>query len=101
MTEGIAQAIVRVMQLSTFLRQQRGRIAYIAGHMGWAPAYLSQMAAGRRPVPVERAAELERMCGFEVRRWDLFPDRWSQIWPELVGTEGAPAPADAEMRDAA
>ena len=25
------------------------------------------------------------------RRWDLLPDSWYLIWPELVGVEGAPA----------
>lgn len=25
------------------------------------------------------------------RRWDLRPDDWHLIWPELVGTPGAPA----------
>lgn len=64
--------------------------------MGWAPAYLSQMAAGLRPVPERRGADLERACEMRVRRWDLFPDDWHRIWPELIGTEGAPpVPAEA------
>jgi hypothetical protein len=39
-----------------------------------------------------------------VRRWDLRPDDWHRIWPELVGADGAPqVPADQpqEVRDAA
>lgn len=26
----------------------------------------------------------------EDRLWDLRPDDWHRIWPELIGTEGAP-----------
>jgi hypothetical protein len=25
-----------------------------------------------------------------VARWDLRPDDWHRIWPELIGAEGAP-----------
>lgn len=45
---------------------------------------------GRRRFPSELAARLESACGGQVRRWDFFPDTWPQIWPELIGTDGAP-----------
>lgn len=46
-------------------------------------------------VPERYAAVLERLSSGAVRRWDLFPRDWHLIWPELIGTEGAPAvPAD-------
>lgn len=33
-----------------------------------------------------------------VRRWDIRPHDWHLIWPELIGTEGAPAvPERAEQ----
>ena len=39
---------------------------------------------------------VEKFSGGAVRRWDLRPDDWQAIWPELVGTKGAPkAPAKA------
>ena len=34
----------------------------------------------------------EKNSGGIVRRWDLRPDDWHRIWPELIGAEGAPAP---------
>ena len=40
-------------------------------------------------VPSDRCARIEAATG--VRRWDLRPDDWHLIWPELVGTDGAPA----------
>lgn len=44
-----------------------------------------------RPIPLDRCALIERVTNGAVRRWDLRPDDWHLIWPELVGTEGAPA----------
>jgi len=46
-------------------------------------------------VPPERAPALEKLCGMKVRLWDLRPGDWHLIWPELVGTEGAPQPETA------
>lgn len=49
------------------------------------------------------AVAIEKCTGAAVRRWHLRPDDWHLIWPELIGTEGAPAvPATTEeVRDAA
>lgn len=45
--------------------------------------------ADRRPGP-EYCVAIEQATGGVVRRWDLRPDDWHRIWPELIGTEGAP-----------
>jgi DNA-binding transcriptional regulator YdaS (Cro superfamily) len=52
----------------------------------------------RGSVPPEHCAAIDQATG--VRRWDLRPDDWHRIWPELIGAEGAPkvegaAPAPA------
>lgn len=53
-------------------------------------------------VPTQYCAAIERATNGAVRRWDLRPDDWHLIWPELVGTEGAPAVPEAqEVADAA
>jgi DNA-binding transcriptional regulator YdaS (Cro superfamily) len=44
---------------------------------------------GKRSFPVEFCARLSAASG--VPRWDMRPVDWHVIWPELVGTEGAPA----------
>lgn len=44
---------------------------------------------GRRPSP-EYCVAIERATSFRVRRWDLRPDDWHRIWPELIGSKGAP-----------
>jgi DNA-binding transcriptional regulator YdaS (Cro superfamily) len=52
--------------------------------------------AGRVPSPANCSA-IERATGRLVTRWDLRPDDWYRIWPELVGAPGAPdVPAPAE-----
>ncbi len=33
---------------------------------------------------------IERNSLGAVRRWDLRPNDWSKIWPELIGIDGAP-----------
>lgn len=43
----------------------------------------------RGQVPADRCPAVERATG--VRRWDLRPDDWHCIWPELIGADGAPA----------
>ena len=82
--------MLRAMALLEYLSEEHGRMARVARVAGVAPAFLSQIANGVRPCPAERGAALERACGHEVRRWDLRPDDWHRIWPELIGTEGAP-----------
>lgn len=34
---------------------------------------------------------VERLSGQKVMRWDLRPDDWWKIWPELIRRKGAPA----------
>ena len=36
----------------------------------------------------------ERLSGQKVMRWDLRPDDWWRIWPELRGRKGSPAVPD-------
>ena len=54
-----------------------------------------------RGVPLEHCAAIEHVTGGAVRRWDLRPDDWHRIWPELIGAAGAPdVPADAPVSQA-
>jgi DNA-binding transcriptional regulator YdaS (Cro superfamily) len=51
--------------------------------------------ADRQPSP-EYSVAIERATDGVVRRWDLRPDDWHRIWPELIGADGAPVLADDE-----
>lgn len=87
------------MHLSDHIKQNRGAGVEIASALGIAPSYLSQIASGHRPAPPATCVQIERATSGAVRRWDLRPDDWHLIWPELVGTEGAPEVPQEADRD--
>ena len=70
----------------------------LARALGIKPPTVSEWRVGARPVPIERCVAIEQATGGEVRRWDLRPEDWYRIWPELIGAEGAPP---APTREAA
>ncbi|MBA3590361.1 hypothetical protein [Methylibium sp.] len=56
-------------------------------------AYLYQCLTGRRDMNPAEAVRLELATNGELRRWHLCQKTWRGIWPDLIGTEGAPAVA--------
>jgi DNA-binding transcriptional regulator YdaS (Cro superfamily) len=88
------------MNLKDYL-QQRGMAAALAGRVRVSPAFISQLAGGGRPTPPDVAVRIEAATERRVRRWDLRPEDWHRIWPELIGAEGAPALPVEEASDAA
>jgi DNA-binding transcriptional regulator YdaS (Cro superfamily) len=71
-----------------------GGISALASVLRVTPVYLSQIAArqnGREASP-ELCVLIESATERSVMRWDLRPDDWYRIWPELIGAEGAPPP---------
>jgi DNA-binding transcriptional regulator YdaS (Cro superfamily) len=79
------------MRLAEYLQTERGLCVRVAARVGIAPAYLSQIASGTRTAHPALAREIEAEChAVGVRRWDLRPDDWHRIWPELIGADGAP-----------
>lgn len=68
-----------------------GGQAALASAIGVKQPTVSEWARGERPVPIERCVDIERATSGVVRRWHLRPNDWHRIWPELIGTEGAPA----------
>jgi DNA-binding transcriptional regulator YdaS (Cro superfamily) len=77
------------MDLKTYLCQERGRTQRLAELLGVSGSLMTQWARGK-PVSVERCPKIELLTAGAVRRWDLRPNDWWQVWPELVGAEGAP-----------
>lgn len=80
------------MKLSDYVGQQRGRVTTLAESLKVSGSLVTQWASGK-PVSAERCVEIERATAGEVMRWDLRPKDWHLVWPELIGTEGAPTPA--------
>ena len=85
---------MHTLSLSEFLGDQpRGAASALARDLGISRVYLSQLAArqdDRVPSP-ELCVLIERACARRVMRWNLRPDDWHLIWPELIGADGAPA----------
>lgn len=88
------------MELSAYVRARRGRVTELAQALSVSGSLVTQWAGGSKPISVARCMHVERATGGAVRRWDLRPDDWHEIWPELIGSEGAP-PLPVEVRDAA
>jgi DNA-binding transcriptional regulator YdaS (Cro superfamily) len=91
-----------LMTLDEWLNVERGRTARVATKLGVSGSLVTQWARGKQ-VSAERCVPIERATERAVLRWDLRPDDWHRIWPELIGTDGAPAVPQLaeEVRDAA
>lgn len=58
--------------------------------------HLRNVMYGTRPCSPELAVALEVNSDKKVRRWDVRPEDWHRIWPELIGLSGAPAAPESE-----
>lgn len=61
-----------------------GSAEELAKHLGVWRSAISQMRTGQRPVPAERAVQIEKIPGVTVTRIDLRPHDWWKLWPELA-----------------
>lgn len=78
------------MDLKTYIQSAHGNGSTLALALEIPPSYLSQMASGNRSVTPERASKIELATAKAVMRWDLRPEDWYRIWPELIESKGAP-----------
>ena len=62
----------------------------LADRCGTSHGFLQNSAYGYRECGPLLAVQLEQFTAGAVRRWDLRPNDWSKIWPELIGIDGAP-----------
>lgn len=74
----------------------------VARRLGIKPPSVSEWRKNGMPDDklILLAVDIERASRGAVRRWHLRPGDWHRIWPELVGTKGAPA-LQQEVGDAA
>ena len=70
--------------LKTWLASERGRSLGLARHLAVPPSFITKMASGERPVPIEHGAGIEAFTCGAVTRQALFPNDWHRIWPELA-----------------
>ena len=72
---------------SKFTASERQRLADVAN---MSAAYLYQCLTGRRDMGPIEAIRVEKATDGVIRRWDVCTKTWWQIWPDLIGAEGAP-----------
>ena len=77
--------------LKTLLDSKRGLTTQVAETMEVSKVTMRDWALGEKPVPVARAAPLEKATGGIVMRWHSRPDDWHVHWPELMARPDAPA----------
>jgi DNA-binding transcriptional regulator YdaS (Cro superfamily) len=78
--------------LKKWLSDEHGRGAALARHLGVPASFVSKMAAGDKPVPLEHGALIESFTGGAVSRREMFPESFERIWPELAASDAQPAP---------
>lgn len=76
------------MNLSTYLKQERGLGSALAAALGVSPVVVSQWANKRRPVPAEHCPGIERFTEAAVPCEVLRPD---VDWAYLRGSDHPPA----------
>lgn len=81
------------MNLASFIRplSEPERLAF-AARAGTTWNQVRNMAWSGKACGPRLAAQIEAATNGAVRRWELRPDDWFVIWPELVGMAGAPGP---------
>jgi DNA-binding transcriptional regulator YdaS (Cro superfamily) len=84
--------------LKQWLSAEHGRGSALARHLGVPASFISKMAAGDKPVPVEHGARIEAFTGGAVPRRAMFPDSCERIWPDLAA---APAANDSDAAQGA
>lgn len=72
------------MQLSEYLKAEKGRMARLCEAIGAHAPDVSRWASGDRPVPIRHCVAIEQVTNGEVTRRDLRPLDWAEIWPDLV-----------------
>jgi DNA-binding transcriptional regulator YdaS (Cro superfamily) len=73
--------------LNKFKKAEQLRIMNSAGT---SLRYVRNCASANRPIGPAIAAAIELESRGEVMRWDLRPDDWHLIWPELKENKNAP-----------
>ncbi len=80
------------MDLKAFIKSLRDRSAReaFATRVGSTLGHLNNVALGYKPCAPLLATAIELDTERTVRRWELRPEDWHLIWPELIGAAGAP-----------
>ena len=79
------------MNISQYIKLERGNAASLAQKLNISPSYLSQLAVVNASISPARCVEIEQATNGQVTRKDLRSDDWQAIWPELATPQPAPS----------
>lgn len=64
----------------------------IAEKAGINPIYLSQVLNGGKDAKPRLAHRLVAVSDGELKLWHVRQSDWFEVWPDLIGSDGAPEP---------
>jgi DNA-binding transcriptional regulator YdaS (Cro superfamily) len=73
-----------------FFAMTKDERAAFAKRVGTTVGHLNNFCYGYTKLAPDVCVSIEQASDGIVMRWDLRPDDWFRIWPELIGTKGAP-----------
>ena len=73
-----------------FFGLKRQARADLAAKVGTTVGHLTNFCYGYTKLAAEVCVAIEQVTAGTVCRWELRPEDWFRIWPELIGKEGAP-----------
>ena len=76
--------------LKEWLENERGRGVALSRRLNVPSSFISNMADGKKAIPVQHGAAIEQFTAGAVTRQQMFPNDWQRIWPELA-TDTTPA----------
>ena len=82
---------MRSMIFKNWIGSKRGVGVHLAMFLKVPPSFVSKMASGEKPIPIAHMAAIEAFTKGEVTRQEMCPDRWQDIWPELIQDRKDPA----------
>jgi len=74
------------MNLKEYLNKHESPSS-LAKRTGIVSVSIINWSNGKRPIPIPRCTQLEIATGGKITRKDLRPNDWSEIWPELSGSD--------------
>lgn len=77
------------MNLTEYIKAERGNATKVAAALEVSLSYLSQMAVPGASISPARCVVIERTTGGIVTRPELRPSDWREIWPELDKSNAA------------
>lgn len=75
------------MDLNKYLSQPSESLTAMAKELGTSPAYLYQMATGRRSVSIKYVKQIKEYTNGRVTEKDMRPKDWHLIWPDLKASK--------------